>query len=210
MLFVPKGLNVFGVSASVKLSITKEVFSMKDNVKNKVIKKGLQALEKIAEKKANSECYGIIYEPKVPKKLKKTLCLMLASVITAGTLFGGSVSNYYAQDYEYAQWTTIRINPSTSGGSGLTELYVTTREQYKWAVTDYEDPGKDAFVRLDGVNVSLRFVNTTSNTLNKVGSKLFTIYNIRTTEAIPYAQFNTALTCYSYITRFTGYTKIER
>ena len=31
----------------------------------------LNLLEKRAEKKANAECIGFMYEPKIPKKLKK-------------------------------------------------------------------------------------------------------------------------------------------
>ena len=37
----------------------------------KIAKKGLCVLEQNASKKANAECVGFMYEPKIPEKLKK-------------------------------------------------------------------------------------------------------------------------------------------
>lgn len=143
------------------------------------------------------------------KNLKKIICLGLACVLTTVTLLGGSASKFYAADYTYATWTTIRINPSTGNNSALQKLYASDEEQYEWAVTSYADPTGGASVQLTGYNVSVNMLNGMNNTLNKVGAKSFTISNIRVTETNPYAQFWVDMDYDGYVTRFTGYTKIK-
>lgn len=148
---------------------------------------------------------------KIPKKLKKMLCLGLACVLTTVTLLGGSAGKYYAANYSYATWTTIRINEQTGDSSRVVELYASPREQYEWSVTEIVDPGSNASVRIYGVNISLEFANSGDDILNKVPDygKTFTINNVRTTEETPYALFDISMTCYAYVTRFSGYVKIN-
>ena len=144
----------------------------------------------------------------IPKKLKKMLCLGLVCVLTIVTLLGGSASKFYAANFAYATWTTIRVNPYTGNNSALQELYVTT-EQYEWAVTSYMDSTGGASVQLTGYNVSVNMLNGMDNILNKVGAKSFIISNINVTEVKPYAQFWVDMTYDTYVTSFSGYTKIK-
>lgn len=145
----------------------------------------------------------------IPKKLKKMLCLGLVCVLTIVTLLGGSASKYYAADnYEYATWTTIRINQSTGNNSALQELYASTKEEYEWAVTSYADPTGGSSVQLTGHNVSVNMLNGVNNTLNKVGTKRFTISNIVINDDNSHALFWVDMTYETYVTRFSGYTKI--
>ena len=144
------------------------------------------------------------------KNLKKIICLGLACVLTTVILLGGSVSKYYATDeHEYATWTTIRINPTTGNNSALQELYVATDKEYEWAVTSYADPTGGASVQLTSYNVSISMLNGMNNTLNKVGAKSFRISNPIINDDNSYAQFWVDMTYETYVTRFTGYTKIK-
>lgn len=205
MLFMPDALNAFWESANVKLSI-RGGFSMKETMKNKVIKRGLGVLEKIAEKKANSECFGIIYEPKVPKKLKKTLCLVLACVFTMVTLFGGSVSKFYAAEHLNVEWQTSMYSPINSTYTDLVSLYITD-ETYQWGVTSYNIPNSFGKVRLDGSNCSVTTING-GQTLTTIGTRDFTI-EIDTTAGYKFAQFLITMSYDSYPTWFEGYVKIK-
>ena len=179
---------------------------MKDNVKNKVIKKGLQALEKIAEKKANSECYGIIYEPKVPKKLKQTLCLMFASVLTAVTLLGGSASNYYAAVHSEETWETLVTNPTSTLNTSNMCLYITS-ESYRWAVTSHYTSSGYGRVTLSGVNTTINILYGQGAVLTEEGYRDFEI-NYKSMAGADFARLKVTMSYDSYPTRFSGYGKL--
>ncbi|MBQ2901804.1 MAG: cyclic lactone autoinducer peptide [Agathobacter sp.] len=173
---------------------------------SKMAKKGLALLEKNATKKANAECVGMMYEPKIPKKLKKTLCLVLVCVLATGTLFGGSATNYYAAECKYEEWQTSMYSPISSTYTDLVNLYVTT-ETYEWAVTSYNIPNSYGEVKLNGNNCFTTILNG-GRILNTIGQRDFTIY-MDITAGYDYAQFKITMGYDSYPTWFNGYVKIK-
>lgn len=178
---------------------------MRKNVTNIVLNKGLELLEKIAEKKANSECYGILYEPKVPKKLKKTLCLTLACMLTAVTVLAGGPTKYQAAEHTYKDWQTIMGSPASSTYVTSVSLYITT-EPYQWAVTSYSVPNSYGKVTLNGYNCFTTILNG-GRELSSVGSRNFTIY-MDMTAGYAYAQFKVTMDYDGYPSWFKGYIKI--
>lgn len=173
-------------------------------VLSKVAKKGLNALEKNAFKKANAECVGFMHEPKILKKLKKTLCLVLVCVLTTATLLGGSASKYYAADYTYAEWSIIKGSPVNSTYTDIVSLYITS-EPYQWAVTSYNIPNGYGEVKLNGYNCFTTILDG-GRVLTGIGTRNFTIY-MDTTDQV-YAKFKITMGYDSYPTWFNGYVKI--
>lgn len=177
------------------------------NLINKLTEKGLTMLERRAEKKANAECLCFIYEPKVPKKLKKTICMGLACLLTVVTVLVGSSGNYYAADsYSYRSWSTVAAYSGGPATSTTVSMY-NTNERYQWTVTSHSVPSGYGCVKLTGVNNKVVMVSGT-NMLTDEGSKQFKRTNPVVTAANPYMRFKITMDYDSYTTVFSGNIKI--
>lgn len=176
------------------------------NVLRKVAKRGLNVLEKNAVKKANSECVGFMYEPKVPKKLKKMLCLTLVCMLTMVTVLAGEPTKYQAAEHTYKEWQTIMVSPASSTYSSYVNLYISD-EIYQWAVTSYSVPNSYGKVTLNGSNCDTTILNG-GRSLTCVGSRDFTI-DIDLTAGYQYAQFKVEMDYDGYPSWFKGYIKIK-
>ena len=175
------------------------------NLLKTLTKKGLNVLEKRAEKKANAECVGLMYEPKVPKKLKKTICRGLACILAIGGVLVGSAEMYRAEDYNYRSWTTRATNPADIYRIKTVSLY-DTLEQYEWAVTSHSVPSGYGCVTLTGENNTIEMLSG-FNMLTEEGVKRFKRTN-PDTSSTPYMRFRLTLSCDSYTSIYNGYIKI--
>ncbi|MBR4027563.1 MAG: cyclic lactone autoinducer peptide [Lachnospiraceae bacterium] len=176
------------------------------NFIRRLTQKGLQVLEKRAEKKANAECSGFIYEPKVPSKLKKNVVRGLVCAVTAVSVLAGSVGTYKADIHKYSEWNIIKINQSSGSTTDLVQLY-NSNKTYEWAVTSYETASGYGQVSLRSTNCTVNMVSG-NNVLTTVGKKRFTVSNPNITDSNPYLNFVINMSYDSYVTRFTGYMKI--
>lgn len=173
---------------------------------SKMAKKGLALLEKNATKKANAECVGMMYEPKIPKKLKKTLCLVLVCVLMAGTLFGGNTTNYYAADHNEETWQTLVTNPTSTLKTSNMCLYITS-ESYRWAVTSHYTSSGYGKVTLSGVNTTISILYGQGDVLTEEGYRDFEI-DYRSMSGEDFARLKVTMDYDSYPTQFTGYGKL--
>lgn len=205
VLFVPSILYVGRKDATFKISNEREDFTMK-KMMSKLAKKGLDLLEKNASKKANAECMGFLYEPKVPKKLKKTLCLMLASAVTTVALFGGSVTNCFAATHNEENWQTLVTNPTSTLKSSNMCLYITP-ESYRWAVTSHYSSSGYGKVTLSGVNTSISILYGQGAVLTEEGYRDFKI-DYRSMSGADFARLKVMMDYDSYPTQFFGYGKL--
>ena len=176
------------------------------NLLTKIAKKGLCVLEKNASKKANAECVGFMYEPKIPKKLKKMLCLGLACVLTTVTLLGGSAGKYYAANY--VEWQTMKTSPISTLDTDITKLYYDEDKTYRWAVTSCQVPSGYGQVTLNGNNVTVQMKYNYNHALNAVGYKDYTVSNFSGDSNNYYAICTIIMGYDSYPTMFSGYAKI--
>lgn len=175
------------------------------NLLSGVAKRGLDVLEKTATKKAEKECPGFLYEPKVPKKLKKTLCLALAGLLTAVTVLAGSTTNYYAADYLKAPWQTYARSSTLKHDTEIVSLYITT-ETYRWSVLSCSVPNGYGKVTLNGYNAFTTILNGENRELTQEGSRDFVIFMDTTGQT--YAQFKITMSYVDYPTVFVGFIEI--
>lgn len=187
--------------------------SMKNkNVMNYFTRKGLELLERRAEKKANAECIGMIYEPEVPKKLKKTALKGLVCMLTAASMLVGSMGVYKAS-YSNCTWSTYKVNSAVGSQSYIAALY-DTEETYEWAVTSCNYT-EYAYVELNGVNNTVLFLDedgevdtSIENKLSKVGKRSFIrVENAGNTN--PYMIYEITMNPYKDGFNFGGYIKIK-
>ena len=174
----------------------------------RAIKTTLNLLEKRAEKKANAECIGFMYEPKIPKKLKKTISMGLACILAIGGILVGSVDTYEAVDYEYADWNILVTSPGSTDFEENVSLYISDR-YYEWGVISASASNGYAEVILTSDNCKITMENGYSNVMTTTGAKRFKISNIDTSSSY-YAEFNIELDFETYVTHFTGYVKIVK
>ena len=178
---------------------------MEKTLKN-VMKKGLDMLEKRAERKANAECLGWIYEPKVPKKLKKTVCMGLACVTAIATILVGNPQNYKADSFSYREWDIMMTSPGSGAQYRDKSMYATT-EKYEWAVTSCYSASGYGLVSLEGLNCTIEMLDGEGiAALTTKGEKEFVQYNKVSTDT--YVRFRVYLSFDSYVTHYSGYIDI--
>ena len=180
---------------------------MKEILK-KVTGKGLIMLEKRAERKANAECMGFVYEPKVPKKLKKTVCMGLACVMAIVGVLASSVGMYEAAvDYECDSWNIMVTSPGTTDREEDITLYLSDK-YYNWKVSAASNgSGGYGYVYLDGVNNTVVMKDGLENKMNDTGNKYFYITNIDISSSL-YAKFKITAYVETYVTHYTGTVEI--
>ena len=172
----------------------------------KLTQKGLVLLEKRAEKKAHSECLGIVYEPKIPKKLKKNICMLLACVLAVSGVLVGSADLYKADvQYYNESWQTIASNPGYVDVDDTVLMYYSPAQTYEWAVTSYTASSGFGMVTLSSTNMNITMVNGT-NRLTQVGARQFKV--VRSSSVNDYAVIRITMDYDNYVTAYSGYVKI--
>ena len=146
-----------------------------------------------------------MYEPKMPKKLKKTLCLALACILTAVTVLAGSTINCYAADYLKAPWQTAARSSTFIHDTEIVSLYITT-ETYRWSVLSCSVPDGYGKVKLNGYNAFTTILNGENRELTQEGSRDFVIYMDTTGQT--YAQFKVTMSYVGYPTVYVGFIEI--
>ena len=171
-----------------------------------VSKKALSILEKRAEKKANAECIGFMYEPKIPKKLKKNVCILLACVLAVSGVLVGS-ADFYKADVQYynESWQTIASNPGYVDVDDTVLMYYSPAQTYEWAVTSYTASSGFGMVTLSSTNMNITMVNGT-NRLTQVGARQFKV--VRSSSVNDYAVIRITMDYDNYVTAYSGYVKI--
>lgn len=179
-------------------------------------RKGLHLLERRAEKKANAECFGLVYEPKIPNKLKRNIAKGLACALAITGVLASSVGTYKADSYNNRSWTTYRINVANGSRTSMVYLYNTKLpEYYEWAVTSMNVSGGYGYVELSGINNDVIMRNSSGAEDTSIEPKLsqvyalkFNIHNVNVTESNPYVIFKIEMTPDVDGNRFQGYVKI--
>ena len=179
----------------------------KSNVLSNLAKGGLKVLERQAEKKANAECRGYLYEPKVPTKLKKTITMGLVCVLTVVGVLAGSANTYKAENFKYKNWSTSMYSPASSTYADTQRLYYSPDEDYRWAVTSFGTPSGYGQVTLSSRNVNFK-MHLGNKILNTVASKDFNVTGWKNS-AGDYATFTITMNYDTYSTWFKGYVKIK-
>lgn len=147
----------------------------------KATQKGLSVLEKRAERKANAECMAFVYEPKIPKKLKKTLCVGLACLLAISGVLIGSADMYKADTTYYdMSWQTRAINPGNIDDMDTVLMYHSPDQTYEWSVKSCTISTGYGMVTLSSTNVTLTMLNGLSNKLTQIGTREFNVSKTKT------------------------------
>ena len=132
----------------------------------------------------------------------------LACVLTIGAILAGSVENYKAANYEYADWNILVTSPGSTNFEENVSLYIYDK-YYEWGVISASASNGYAEVILTSDNCKITMENGYSNVMTTTGAKKFKISNIDTSLSY-YAEFNIGLDFETYVTHFTGYVKIVK
>lgn len=173
---------------------------------NKLVTKGLAFLENVAKRKANARCLGMLYEPKVPKRLsasKRVLSLALAVLIAASCVMSGGVEKFYAADKSNVYWDVSMASPMSSNTTRASAFR--SKEDYMWKVETLSSPSGYATVTLTALNGTLTMNAGYSNQLSGVGSKTFKVSEFNNSYSDTYAVFQLKLSYDAIPTMAHGY-----